>query len=50
MNTDEYFKKGKGHAVCEDFACNGKIQEWHYAIISDGCSSSKNFLMIGEVI
>jgi hypothetical protein len=41
MNTDFYLKRGKGHAICEDFAATGIIGRHGFALVSDGCSSSK---------
>jgi hypothetical protein len=41
MNTDFYLKRGKGHAICEDFAATGIIGGHGFALVSDGCSSSK---------
>jgi len=40
---DDVFKIGDGHSVCEDYSWSGLIQGKHpCAIISDGCSSSKD--------
>jgi hypothetical protein len=41
MYTDFYLKRGKDHAICEDFAATGIIGEHGFALVSDGCSSSK---------
>jgi len=45
-NTDHFFTKGFSHKTCEDFAYSGsfeiKGEQVHYAVLSDGCSSSKN--------
>jgi len=41
MNTDFYLKRGKEHAICEDFAATGIISGNGFALVSDGCSSSK---------
>lgn len=41
MNTDSYFEIGHSHKVCEDYALSGTIENIGYAIVSDGCSSSK---------
>jgi hypothetical protein len=41
MNTDFYLKRGKDHAICEDFAATGIIGGHGFALVSDGCSSSK---------
>ena len=45
MRADCYFATGKTHAVCEDYARVGVIEEGStaglpYALIADGCSSS----------
>lgn len=44
MGADVFFNIGKTHKVCEDYAvCGLTPDEKHpYAIVSDGCSSSKN--------
>jgi hypothetical protein len=42
MNIDSYFEIGHSHRVCEDYALSGVHQDLGYAIVSDGCSSSKN--------
>src|SRR5262249_14103308 len=41
MNTDFYVKRGKEHTICEDFATSGIINGHGFALVSDGCSSSK---------
>ena len=41
MNTDFYLERGKEHAICEDFAATGIIGGHGFALVSDGCSSSK---------
>lgn len=41
MHLDHFFSKGKGHAVCQDYAVSG-MSPVPYAFISDGCSSSLN--------
>jgi hypothetical protein len=41
MNTDFYLERGKDHAVCEDFAAAGSLGGHGFALVSDGCSSSK---------
>jgi hypothetical protein len=41
MNTDFYLERGKEHAICEDFATAGIIDGHGFALVSDGCSSSK---------
>lgn len=42
MNTDAYFEIGSSHRVCEDYALSGVYEDMAYAIVSDGCSSSKH--------
>ena len=44
MVSDSYFEIGNKHIVCQDYALNGHSSDgcMYYAIISDGCSSSKN--------
>lgn len=43
INTDSIFLIGNSHKVCEDYALTGcTTSGLHYAIISDGCSSSSN--------
>jgi len=42
MNSDSYYEIGYSHTVCQDYAINGDNGVLKYAIISDGCSSSKN--------
>jgi len=43
MNTDAYFEIGSTHIVCEDYALTGTSDgELAYAILCDGCSSSKH--------
>ena len=42
MNADSYFEIGHSHKVCEDYALSGVQDDLAYAIVSDGCSSSKN--------
>lgn len=41
MNTNHYYKIGKNHVVCQDYAISGQTQDYTYAIVCDGCSSSK---------
>src|SRR5262249_5229948 len=36
-----YLKRGQEHAICEDFAATGIIGGHGFALVSDGCSSSK---------
>jgi hypothetical protein len=42
MNVDSYFEIGHSHKVCEDYALSGVQDDLAYAIVSDGCSSSKD--------
>jgi hypothetical protein len=42
MNADSYFEIGYSHKVCEDYALAGVQDNLAYAIVSDGCSSSKD--------
>lgn len=42
MNTDAYYEIGSSHRVCEDYALSGQYEDMAYAIVSDGCSSSKD--------
>jgi hypothetical protein len=42
MNTDFYLERGHDHPVCEDFAGAGLVAGQGYALVSDGCSSSKD--------
>lgn len=42
MNTDSHYLIGYSHQICEDYALSGNHNGFHYAIISDGCSSSDN--------
>lgn len=42
MNTDYYFEIGSAHTTCQDYAMSGSINDISYAIVSDGCSSSKD--------
>jgi len=42
MNADAYFEIGASHTVCEDYALAGTVDDLSYAIVSDGCSSSKD--------
>lgn len=41
MNVDHFYRIGKGHSVCEDYAISG-MNPIPHAILSDGCSSSKD--------
>lgn len=63
MNADHAFYIGNTHAVCEDYALSGTVENGAYAIVCDGCSesddvdfgaralafSAKRTLMIGGV-
>lgn len=57
MHSDSYFSIGKAHTVCEDYARDGKIPGTGrvFAIVSDGCSSSRDtdfgsrFLTMGAI-
>lgn len=44
MNSDCYFEIGNTHQICEDYALVGNFIKnhklYHYAMISDGCTSS----------
>lgn len=42
MHTDAFFRMGKTHAVCQDYAVAGESLsgDLSYAIVADGCSSS----------
>ena len=42
MNCDCAIYTGKAHSICEDYARVIDMNECSYAIISDGCSSSKD--------
>lgn len=42
MNTNAYYEIGSSHRVCEDYALSGIHEDMAYAIVSDGCSSSKD--------
>lgn len=41
MNTDSYYEIGHSHIVCEDYAMAGQVDNICFAIVSDGCSASK---------
>ena len=41
INTDSFFRIGKTHRVCEDYALHG-TSPVPYVIVSDGCSSSNH--------
>lgn len=38
METDYYFRMGKTHTVCQDYAAAGIREGKPYALLSDGCS------------
>lgn len=42
LNTNAYYEIGSSHRVCEDYALSGIHEDMAYAIVSDGCSSSKD--------
>jgi hypothetical protein len=46
INTDSYYEIGAGHVYCQDYADSGKFGTsdnlFHYAIVCDGCSGSKD--------
>jgi hypothetical protein len=42
MNSDCFFAMGKTHTVCEDYALSGEHDGRPFAIIADGCSSSRH--------
>ena len=42
MNQDAFFTIGKTHRVCEDYCLSGMIDKTPYAMLSDGCSGSKD--------
>lgn len=41
VKVDDFLKTGKNHRLCEDYILTGTTP-FPYAILSDGCSSSKN--------
>jgi len=43
MSCDSYYGIGESptHAVCQDYALHGSLNDVEYIIIADGCSSSK---------
>lgn len=42
-NINSYFKIGSSHKTCQDYAISGSIEpQYHYGILSDGCSNSLN--------
>ncbi len=48
INTDSYYEIGAGHTFCQDYADSGtfvneeRTNLFHYAIVCDGCSGSKD--------
>lgn len=48
INTDSYYEIGAGHVYCQDYADSGtfvneaKDNLYHFAIVCDGCSGSKD--------
>ena len=42
MKADAYFEIGATHLVCQDYALAFANNEYAYAIVSDGCTSSPN--------
>jgi hypothetical protein len=42
MNADSYFEIGHSHKICEDYTLSGVCEDLAYAIVSDGCSASKD--------
>lgn len=42
MQTDAYFAIGCSHECCQDYAISGQIGNDGYAIVCDGCSSSRD--------
>lgn len=46
FEVNHCFEIGSSHLVCQDYAISGQIQTenglYHYGILSDGCSSSKD--------
>ena len=42
MHADSYFRTGKIHSVCEDYALADNNNGYPVIILSDGCSSSKH--------
>lgn len=46
MNLDSYYEIGSTHAFCQDYAFHKSWEnpcgKYHFAAISDGCSSAKN--------
>jgi len=42
MHADHHYEIGTSHQACEDYAISGSHNGLSYALVSDGCSSSKN--------
>lgn len=42
MHADHFYTIGTAHAVCEDYTISGTEEGLSYALLSDGCSSSKD--------
>jgi len=42
METDSYYEIGSSHKVCQDYCISIEEDKIAYAILSDGCSSSKD--------
>lgn len=42
MHADHHYEIGSSHVACEDYALSGTKEGLTYAILSDGCSSSKD--------
>jgi hypothetical protein len=40
MNADHAFYIGNTHAICQDYALSGTVENGAYAIVCDGCSQS----------
>jgi hypothetical protein len=42
METDSYYEIGSSHRICQDYCFSTQEDKIAYAILSDGCSSSKD--------
>lgn len=42
METDSYYEIGSSHKICQDYCISIQEDKIAYAILSDGCSSSKD--------
>jgi hypothetical protein len=42
MNSDSFFAIGRTHQICQDYCITGVKDTLPYAIVSDGCSASKD--------